>query len=77
VLMARKTVVEAIKEDPNLALKFPERKKRDEFSLHSKEYLSSASIIDIKLTVETPEEKEIRLAREKKLAEELLIGYNP
>jgi hypothetical protein len=79
ILLARKTVVEALKDDPALALKFLERKRRDEFSLHNKGYLSSSdSIIDIKFTVETPEEKQIRLAREKKLAEEQgLIGHDP
>lgn len=33
VLLARKTVVNALKRDPHLALKFLERKKKDEFSL--------------------------------------------
>lgn len=33
VLLARKTLVEALKNDPNLALKYLERKKSDEFSL--------------------------------------------
>lgn len=33
VLIARKVIVEAMKNDPNLALKFLERRKSDEFSL--------------------------------------------
>lgn len=33
VLLARKTVVGAIEKDPDLALKYLERKKKDEFSL--------------------------------------------
>lgn len=33
VLLARRTVVEALKTDPNLALKYLERKLSDEFSL--------------------------------------------
>ncbi len=33
ILIARKTVIQAIQKDPNLALKFLERKLREEFSL--------------------------------------------
>jgi hypothetical protein len=33
IMRARKTVVEAIEKDPHLALKFLERKKKDEFGL--------------------------------------------
>lgn len=33
VLLARKSVVEALEGDPDLALKFLERKKKDEFSV--------------------------------------------
>jgi hypothetical protein len=36
VLLARKTVVESLKGDPNLALKYLERKLSDEFSLKQK-----------------------------------------
>ena len=36
VLLARKTVVESLKSDPNLALKYLERKLSDEFSLKQK-----------------------------------------
>lgn len=35
ILLARRSVVEGIEKDPALALKFLERKKRDEFSLRS------------------------------------------
>ena len=41
VLLARKTVVNALEKDPHLAMKYLERKKKDEFSLRQNLDLTS------------------------------------
>ncbi len=40
ILLARKTVVDGIQDDPDLALRFLERKKKDEFSTRQENELS-------------------------------------
>lgn len=58
VLLARKSVVEAIPDDPDLAMKYLERKRKDEFSVKQ--------IVDTKVTLDlddaTREELEAELA---------------
>ena len=39
-LIARNTLIQGIKSDPDLALKYMERKKKDEFSLRTEQILS-------------------------------------
>ena len=47
VLIARQSVINKMKEDGHLALKYLERKKKDEFSLRSESLIANVSVDDL------------------------------
>lgn len=53
VFKARKSVVGALESNPDLALKFLERKKKDEFSLRSEVTGAEGGAIESKVTIDT------------------------